>query len=86
MNKNLTKIFFTFCMLLSFFVMLWQKTRSLRLFFNLPECCFYPSCSDYFLEAIKKHGLLFGALLGVRRLFRCHPLCNGGIDEVPGGF
>ena len=63
--------------------MVWQKTRFLRLLFLFPKCRFYPSCSDYFLESLKKHGLTLGTGLGVRRLLKCHPLCEGGIDEVP---
>ena len=74
-----------YILLFSFIVLifLWQKTRFMRSLFSLNQCRFYPSCSDYFLEAIKKHGLLFGLGLSIKRLFRCHPLCEGGVDEVP---
>lgn len=48
-----------------------------------PACRFYPTCSDYALEAIRKHGALKGSYLAVRRLLRCHPLCEGGFDPVP---
>jgi uncharacterized protein len=47
------------------------------------RCRFYPSCSRYVEQAIKGHGLWRGSYLSVRRLFRCHPLHPGGIDEVP---
>jgi putative membrane protein insertion efficiency factor len=48
-----------------------------------PACRFYPTCSEYALEAIKKHGALKGSYLAVRRILRCHPLCEGGFDPVP---
>ena len=78
-----TKQFFMFYLPLLFFVMLWQKTRLIRLAFGFSNCRFYPSCSDYFLEATKKYGLLTGLMLSVKRLLKCHPLCEGGIDLVP---
>lgn len=47
------------------------------------HCRFYPSCSSYSLEAIQRHGVLFGCYLTVRRLLKCHPFHEGGIDPVP---
>lgn len=76
-----TKVYLTFCFAFCFLVVLWQKTRIIRLLF-LPQCRFYPSCSDYFLQAVKKHGLFGGFVLFLRRLVKCNPLCNGGVDEV----
>ena len=47
------------------------------------RCRFYPSCSQYALEAIQKHGAVRGLALGARRLVKCHPLNPGGVDLVP---
>jgi len=44
------------------------------------RCRFYPSCSNYFIEAIRKYGALRGSLRGVWRILRCNPWNPGGID------
>lgn len=50
----------------------------------LPASCrFYPSCSQYTLEAVTKYGLIRGSWLGARRLVRCHPFNPGGHDPLP---
>lgn len=80
------KIFLTFYPLyplILIFVVMWQKTRRFRYLFNFPNCRFYPSCSDYFIQSIQKHGAILGLGLGIKRILKCHPLCSGGIDEVP---
>ncbi len=50
-----------------------------------PNCRFTPSCSDYALEALARHGAARGAWLASRRVLRCHPWCAGGHDPVPPG-
>jgi putative membrane protein insertion efficiency factor len=52
------------------------------LFFS-GACRFLPSCSDYAREAVIRHGVVRGGWLAVRRLGRCHPLCEAGHDPVP---
>jgi putative membrane protein insertion efficiency factor len=50
----------------------------------LPECCIYtPTCSEYALEAIQRHGAARGTALAFRRVLRCHPWARGGEDPVP---
>jgi len=47
----------------------------------LPKVCrYYPSCSNYFVEAVHKHGPVRGSLKGVWRLCRCNPWSHGGYD------
>ena len=46
-------------------------------------CRFEPTCSVYSLQALEQHGAAMGSYLTVRRLARCHPWCDGGLDPVP---
>ena len=48
-----------------------------------PHCRFYPTCSQYALDAVERHGAGWGLWLTMRRLLRCHPWHPGGIDPVP---
>ncbi|OGY88033.1 MAG: membrane protein insertion efficiency factor YidD [Candidatus Kerfeldbacteria bacterium RIFOXYA2_FULL_38_24] len=66
-------------------IQLYQKTISPDhgVFFATPYkgCRFYPSCSEYTLRAIKKHGLGLGGIKGLWRILRCNPFSAGGVDE-----
>jgi uncharacterized protein len=66
--------------LLVFKIRLYQLTVSKLLG---PRCRFYPSCSQYALEAIQKHGVIRGIALALARIARCHPWHPGGVDLVP---
>lgn len=47
------------------------------------SCRFHPTCSQYALEALKKHGLLKGSKLALKRISKCHPWGGSGYDPVP---
>jgi putative membrane protein insertion efficiency factor len=47
------------------------------------SCRFHPSCSEYAVEALQRHGALKGSWLAMRRVGRCHPWHPGGYDPVP---
>ncbi|MDR0994326.1 MAG: membrane protein insertion efficiency factor YidD [Verrucomicrobiota bacterium] len=65
---------------LCFCIRVYQKTLSPL----LGSCCrFEPSCSNYMLEAIQHHGVVYGVFIGLRRVARCHPWNAGGYDPVP---
>ncbi|MGA3043774.1 MAG: membrane protein insertion efficiency factor YidD [Bryobacteraceae bacterium] len=49
----------------------------------LPSACrFYPTCSEYMMQAVEKHGVLRGVWMGTKRLAKCHPFHAGGVDPV----
>lgn len=48
-----------------------------------PMCRFSPTCSQYAIEAVERHGILRGGAYAVWRILRCHPFCRGGHDPVP---
>jgi len=67
-------------LVLKFLIRMYQLTLSPMLG---PRCRFYPSCSQYGMEAIEKHGALRGSWLTMKRIGRCHPFHEGGFDPVP---
>jgi putative membrane protein insertion efficiency factor len=48
-----------------------------------PRCRYLPSCSEYCIEALQRHGPVRGAYYGVKRILRCHPWGASGLDPVP---
>ncbi|WP_200774240.1 membrane protein insertion efficiency factor YidD [Thermosyntropha lipolytica] len=62
-----------------FLIKVYQKVS----LFKKPSCRFYPSCSNYALEAIEKYGAFKGGWLAFKRILRCHPWHPGGYDPVP---
>lgn len=50
-----------------------------------PTCRYHPTCSNYMIEALQKHGIK-GLLMGLARILRCHPFSEGGEDPVPDFF
>ena len=63
-----------------FFINIYQKIKR---FLRLPATCrFYPSCSNYAIEALKKYGVLKGSFLAVVRILKCHPFHPGGFDPL----
>lgn len=46
-------------------------------------CKYLPTCSQYMIEAILKHGFFVGLFFGIKRILRCTPWAKGGVDKVP---
>ncbi|HEX9805027.1 MAG TPA: membrane protein insertion efficiency factor YidD [Candidatus Dojkabacteria bacterium] len=74
-----------------FVIKIYQKFLSFdHSFWARPDiyraCIHYPSCSQYTYEAIDRHGLLKGSIMGFFRIIRCNPFSKGGIDPVPDKF
>ena len=60
-----------------FFIRLYQK------YLSKGTCMYVPTCSQYMIEALIKHGFIVGLTLGILRILRCTPWCKGGFDKVP---
>lgn len=69
--------------ILIFLIRLYQKYLSPL---KHTRCPYVPTCSQYGLEAIEKHGALKGSILAAWRILRCNPFSHGGIDLVPDEF
>ena len=57
--------------------------RFYQKYLSFGNCRYVPSCSEYMLEAILKHGFFIGFALGCWRILRCNPFSRGGFDKVP---
>jgi putative membrane protein insertion efficiency factor len=68
-----------FAKLLVFFITIYQKYLSPL---KKPCCRFYPTCSHYAVDAIKKYGAIKGSGMAIRRILKCHPFHPGGYDPV----
>ncbi len=53
-----------------------------RILFPSAGCRFYPSCSEYTKQSLERHGISRGLWLGLKRLGRCHPFSDGGLDPI----
>lgn len=49
----------------------------------LPSCRYTPTCSEYAMEAVERHGVVRGVAMAAWRVLRCNPLAKGGLDQVP---
>jgi putative membrane protein insertion efficiency factor len=63
-----------------FLVRVYQKVISPMLG---PKCRYAPTCSEYTVQALKKHGLIKGGWLSIKRISSCHPWGGSGYDPVP---
>lgn len=69
--------------------LIWLPTKLIRLYqiclspYMGRQCRYTPTCSNYALEALRKHGLLKGSWLAFRRILRCAPWGGSGYDPVP---
>ena len=61
---------------------IYKKTISPVISFFGIHCKYYPTCSEYMMQAIEKYGILKGILLGIKRLLKCNPFSKGGYDPL----
>ncbi|MDR2246987.1 MAG: membrane protein insertion efficiency factor YidD [Treponema sp.] len=63
-------------------LLIWFYQRAVSLHFPA-SCRYYPTCSSYAYEAVRKYGIIRGLYLAGKRIVRCHPFRPGGYDPVP---
>ncbi len=63
-------------------IKLYKKTISPFLHYLGYDCKFYPTCSEYTIEAIQSYGVIKGCFLGIKRIIRCNPFSKGGYDPL----
>ncbi len=56
-------------------VSFWLESKNIR-------CKFYPTCSEYTIQAIEKYGILKGSIIGFKRILKCNPFSKGGYDPL----
>ena len=79
MNKTLKRLKIAPRKFVIFLIGIYQKYIS-RLFGR--KCRFHPTCSEYTKQAIDKYGIIKGSLKGIKRILKCNPCHNGGIDYL----
>lgn len=65
-----------------FLLKLYKKTISPIISACGIHCKFYPTCSEYTMQAVEKYGVIKGSFLGVKRILKCNPFSKGGYDPL----
>ncbi len=68
--------------IIKFFIKIYQNTLSKIFHYFGYNCKFYPSCSEYMIQAIEKYGVFKGLFLGIKRIFKCNIFSKGGYDPL----
>jgi len=68
------------------FIALIRGYQKIRPEWSKGNCRYYPTCSDYAIEAYETYGIIGGGLLAAWRILRCNPFSKGGVDPVPERF
>jgi len=71
-----------FLSLIKIYQLIFSPDQGIFSYAGVRVCRFYPSCSQYTYQAVKKYGALKGVFKGVKRILRCHPFNEGGFDPV----
>ncbi len=68
--------------ILIFLIKIYKRTISPILDFSGIKCKYYPTCSEYMIQAIEKYGIVKGCFLGIKRILKCNPFTKGGYDPL----